>query len=84
MRNRRFVKKENPHKINNYITAPVVRVVGNNVENDIYQIKDALDIADELNLDLVEIAPEANPPVCRIMDYKKFLYEQKKKQKEIK
>ncbi|MFW5792740.1 MAG: translation initiation factor IF-3 [Bacteroidota bacterium] len=84
MHNRRFVKKENPHKINDFITAPVVRVVGENVENDIYQIKDAIAIADELGLDLVEIAPEANPPVCKIMDYKKFLYEQKKKQKEIK
>ncbi len=43
-----------------------------------------MNLADDLGLDLVEIAPKANPPVCKIMDYKKFLYEQKKKQKEIK
>jgi len=54
------------------------------VENDIYQLRDALQKARELELDLVEISPTANPPVCKIMDYKKFLYEQKKKQKEIK
>jgi len=59
-------------------------LVGNNVEPDIYQTRDALQKADELGLDLVEISPTANPPVCKIMDYKKFLYEQKKKQKEIK
>ena len=59
-------------------------MVGNNVEPDIYQTRDALQKADELGLDLVEISPTANPPVCKIMDYKKFLYEQKKKQKEIK
>jgi len=54
------------------------------VESDIYQLRDALQKARELELDLVEISPTANPPVCKIMDYKKFLYEQKKKQKEIK
>ena len=59
-------------------------MVGNNVEADIYQTRDALQKADDLGLDLVEISPTANPPVCKIMDYKKFLYEQKKKQKEIK
>jgi len=59
-------------------------VVGDNVESDIHPIRDALNLADDLGLDLVEIAPTANPPVCKIMDYKKFLYEQKKKQKEIK
>ncbi len=62
----------------------MVRVVGENVESDIHPIRDAQIMADELGLDLVEIAPTANPPVCKIMDYKKFLYEQKKKQKEIK
>ena len=50
----------------------------------IYQLKEALDIADEQGLDLVEISPTANPPVCKVIDYKKFLYELKKKQKEIK
>lgn len=59
-------------------------MVGDNVESDIHPIRDALSIADNMGLDLVEIAPTANPPVCKIMDYKKFLYEQKKKQKEIK
>ena len=58
--------------------------MGNNVEPDIYQLRNALQKAEELGLDLVEISPTANPPVCKIMDYKKFLYEQKKKQKEIK
>jgi translation initiation factor IF-3 len=75
---------ENPHKINEHITAPVVRVVGENVETGIYNIKQARSIAEELGLDLVEISPSANPPVCKVIDYKKFLYEQKKKQKEIK
>ncbi len=58
--------------------------MGENVETNIYQLKDAQDLADKLELDLVEISPSANPPVCKIMDYKKFLYQQKKKQKEIK
>lgn len=58
--------------------------MGDNVETGIYQLRDALNIAEELELDLVEISPKANPPVCKIMEYKKFLYEQKKKQKEIK
>jgi len=54
------------------------------VEPTILQIKEALALADEQGLDLVEIAPAANPPVCKILDYKKFLYDQKKKQKDIK
>jgi len=61
-----------------------VRLVGDNVETGIYQLRDALALAEEQDLDLVEISPKANPPVCKIMDYKKYLYEQKKKQKEIK
>ena len=59
-------------------------MVGDNVEPAIIPIREALTKAEELGLDLVEIAATANPPVCKIMDYKKFLYEQKKKQKEIK
>jgi translation initiation factor IF-3 len=78
------MKKEDPHRINEHITSPVVRLVGDNVETGIYQLRDALAKADELELDLVEISPKANPPVCKIMDYRKFLYDQKKKQKEIK
>jgi len=59
-------------------------LVGENVDTGIFQLRDALALANDLDLDLVEISPSANPPVCKIMDYKKFLYEQKKKQKEIK
>ncbi len=59
-------------------------MVGENIEPGIYNIKEALTMAENLELDLVEISPTANPPVCRIVDYKKFLYELKKKQKEIK
>ena len=75
-------RKEDPHQINERIKAPVVRVVGDNVEAGIYNIKDALAIAQRLEMDLVEISPTANPPVCKVTDYKKFLYELK--QKEIK
>jgi translation initiation factor IF-3 len=62
----------------------MVRVVGENVENGIFQLREALTMARDIGLDLVEISPTANPPVCKVMDYKKFLFEQKKKQKEIK
>jgi len=79
------VKKEEPYKINELIKSPVVRVVGDNVlQPGIYNIKEALTISESLGLDLVEISPTANPPVCKVIDYKKFLYELKKKQKEIK
>jgi len=61
-----------------------VRVVGENVEQGVYPFSQALRMAEELGLDLVEISPTAVPPVCRITDYKKFLYDLKKKQKEIK
>lgn len=63
---------------------PEVRVVGEGVESDIYSIDKAMAMADEMDLDLVMITEKANPPVCRIVDYKKFLYEQKKKEKELK
>ena len=62
----------------------MVRVVGDNMEPQILSLREALSLADNFELDLVEISPQANPPVCKIMDYQKFLYEQKKKQKEIK
>jgi len=62
----------------------MVRVVGDNIEPEILSLRDALSLADRFELDLVEISPQANPPVCKVMDYQKFLYEQKKKQKEIK
>jgi translation initiation factor IF-3 len=61
-----------------------VRVVGENVKVDVYPIQQAIRIAREQGLDLVEISPNADPPVCKVVDYSKFKYEQKKKQKEIK
>ncbi|OFX45962.1 MAG: translation initiation factor IF-3 [Bacteroidetes bacterium GWE2_40_63] len=62
-----------------------MRLVGDNIENPgVYSVREALKIAEELQLDLVEISPTADPPVCKVIDYSKFLYEQKKKQKEIK
>lgn len=59
-------------------------MVGENIDSGIYNIKDALRIASDLECDLVEIAPTSNPPVCKVIDYQKFLYTQKKKQKDIK
>lgn len=75
---------EYPHRINGDIDTPVVRLVGDDFEPGFYPVKDALTMAIEREMDLVEIAPNASPPVCKIMDYKKFLYELKKKQKEKK
>ena len=59
-------------------------MVGDNVEMGVFSIKDALEKAEELGLDLVEISPNADPPVCKVIDYKKFLYEQKKREKVMK
>jgi translation initiation factor IF-3 len=59
-------------------------LVGENIEVGVYTLGQALTMANEQELDLVEISPNADPPVCRIVDYKKFLYEQKKKKKEQK
>lgn len=75
---------EAEHKINQYITAPKVRVVGENIEPGVFSLKEALALAEKMELDLVEISPNADPPVCKLTDYKKFLYEQKKRQKELK
>ena len=61
-----------------------VRVVGDEIETQVMSIQDALKLADKMELDLVEISPNADPPVCKIIDYQKYLYQQKKKQKEIK
>ena len=58
--------------------------MGENVENGVYPTRKALEIAESLELDLVEISPNATPPVCKVIDYKKFLYEQKKRDKELK
>jgi translation initiation factor IF-3 len=76
--------KEDPHKINDKIRAEEVRLVGDNVTIDVYPLAKAKEIAAELELDLVEISPNAKPPVCKIIDYKKFLYEQKKREKDLK
>ncbi|MDR2955445.1 MAG: translation initiation factor IF-3 [Prevotella sp.] len=87
MRNNRFngrKEKEELHRINGNIRAREVRLVGDNVEQGVYTVQEALRMADELELDLVEISPTAVPPVVKIMDYQKFLYQQKKKQKEAK
>ena len=71
--------------MNNEITAPQVRVVGDNVGQPVVlPIREALRMADDMELDLIEISPKADPPVCRIADYQKFLYQQKRKAKEIK
>lgn len=78
------VQKEEPYRINEKIRAKEVRLVGDNVEQGIYPIEEARKIAEQQGLDLVEIAPNADPPVCRVIDYSKFKYEQKKREKEIK
>ncbi|MBR6831748.1 MAG: translation initiation factor IF-3 [Tidjanibacter sp.] len=72
-------------RINEQITAPTVRVVGDELEGaQVMSIKEALRLAEELEVDLIEISPKADPPVCRLADYQKYLYQQKKKAKEIK
>ncbi|MBO4666321.1 MAG: translation initiation factor IF-3 [Paludibacteraceae bacterium] len=79
------VEKENPNRINDEIKGvDEVRLVGENVEQGIYSYREAMRIADEQNLDLVEISPNAVPPVCRVIDYQKFLYQKKRKEKEQK
>lgn len=84
IRNPRFVKKEDEHRINDRITDTKVRLVGDNVEQGVYPTAKALAMAEEMGLDLVEISPNPDAPICKIVDYKKFLYERKKKEKEIK
>ena len=82
MRGRRVMEPE--HRINEKITAAEVRLVGDNIETGVFTRAEALRIAQEQEVDLVEISSNAVPPVCRLIDYKKFLYDQKKKQKEMK
>ncbi|MBD0777721.1 translation initiation factor IF-3 [Maribacter sp. ANRC-HE7] len=77
-------ENKNPHKINERIISPNVRLVGDNIEVGVYTLPQAMAKAEELGLDLVEISPKAEPPVCKIIDYKKFLYEQKKREKAMK
>ncbi|WP_262708546.1 translation initiation factor IF-3 [Tenacibaculum skagerrakense] len=77
--------KEDQHRINDKIKyVDEVRLVGENVEVGVYPLAKAKEIARELELDLVEISPKAVPPVCKVIDYKKFLYEQKKREKALK
>ena len=76
--------KQAPNNINEFIRAREVRLVGDNVTPGIYSIHEARKIAEELELDLVEISAQADPPVCKVLDYQKYLYQQKKKAKEIK
>src|SRR5258705_8001446 len=77
-------RKEAEHRINHFIRVPQVRLVGDNVEVGVYNTQDALKMAQEQQLDLVEISPNADPPVCKIIDYNKFLYDKKRKEKEMK
>jgi translation initiation factor IF-3 len=81
-----FVRRqeEDQHKINNRINSPEIRLVLEGEEPKVMRTSDAIAMAEEQELDLVEISPNAVPPVCKIMDYKKFLYNQKRKQKELK
>lgn len=78
----KFKPKEPLFRINDFIKAETVRIVGDDIESRVVSLREALDIADSLNLDLVEINSTSSPIVCRICDYSKFLYEKKKKDKE--
>jgi translation initiation factor IF-3 len=83
--NPRFRKEQQQeHRTNQMIRVPQVRLVGDNVTVGVYALQEALKFAQDLQLDLVEISPQADPPVCKIIDYNKFLYEKKKKDKEMK
>lgn len=72
------------YRVNEQIHAREVRIVGDDTETQVMPIAKALQIAERKGLDLVEISPNAVPPVCRLIDYSKFLYQQKKRQKEMK
>lgn len=81
----RFQRKQNEHRTNDEITATTVRVVGlEDLEAEVLPIEKALKMAEEMGVDLVEISPNAQPPVVRLIDYNKFLYEKKKRDKEQK
>ncbi|MNU85234.1 Translation initiation factor IF-3 [compost metagenome] len=84
--NRRPVRKEDndQHRINGKITAREIRLVVEGEEPQVMTLSAAMQLAEEQEMDLVEISPNAVPPVCKIMDYRKFLYNQKRKQKELK
>ena len=76
-------KMKSQYRINEQIRVREVRIVGDN-GSSVVPTRDALNMAREQGVDLVEISPNANPPVCRLIDYSKFLYQQKKRQKEMK
>ena len=83
--NPRFRKEQQQeHRTNHMIKVPMVRLVGENIEIGVYPIAEAQKIASDLELDLVEISPQADPPVCKVIDYNKFLYEKKKREKDMK
>jgi translation initiation factor IF-3 len=83
--NPRFKKEQQQeHRTNHIIRVPQVRLVGDNVEVGVYSTQEAMKMAQDQQLDLVEISPNADPPVCKIIDYNKFLYEKRKKEKEMK
>jgi len=77
-------EQQQEHRTNSMIRVPSVRLVGDNVEVGVYPTQDAMRMAQDQQLDLVEISPNADPPVCKIIDYNKFLYEKKRKEKEMK
>jgi translation initiation factor IF-3 len=94
-RNNRQERERPQHRLNSQIRVPEVRLVGDDMEAiseaagktidpGIYETRKVLDWAYKMQYDLVEISPKAKPPVCRIIDYKKFLYQKKKKEKELK
>jgi translation initiation factor IF-3 len=83
-RGKMMPRKEAEHRINNFIRVPQVRLVGDNVTMGVYPTQEALRMAQAQELDLVEISPQADPPVCKIIDYNKFLYDKKRKEKEMK
>lgn len=80
---KRETQKGPEYRINKQITAQQVRIVGENVQSVVLPFEQALQMAEKAGVDLVEISPSAVPPVCRLIDYSKFLYQQKKKQKEM-
>lgn len=77
-------KVEEPYRVNEKITGDRVRLVCDGIESRECSLKEALQVASDMNLDLVEISRNSNPPVCKILNYSKFKYQQKKKQKEVK
>ena len=84
IKKRPYSRPKEPYRINHYIRAPEVRVVGEGLTPGIYPIATALEMAQAKGLDLVEISAKTSPPVCKIIDYDKFKFQQKKKQKELK